>query len=93
MPQVPSIGRVAVFAPVGSLDMVDIFPGGVSAVVATEAVASNVHMVEIRGQPTDRRMAIFAIITAGNMVRRFAGRCQPIVTGATGTENLGVIDS
>jgi hypothetical protein len=49
-------------------------------------------MVEIRGQPGDRRMTIVTVIAAGDMRGVFTGRGDAIMAGAAGAQYLGVID-
>jgi len=76
----PDIARVTVFANVARLHMRGILAGGFGTVVAAEAVARNVHVVEIRRQPANGRMTVVAIVATGDVRRMFAGRCEAVVT-------------
>lgn len=69
-----NIGRVAVFADIAGLYMRLVLAGGLRAVMAVETATSNVHVIEIRRQPTDRRVTVVAVVAAGDVSRMFAGR-------------------
>ncbi len=50
----PDVRRVAILTNIACLDVGRVFAGCVGAVVATGAIAGNVHVIEIRGQPANR---------------------------------------
>ncbi len=49
-------------------------------------------MIKGSGKPPGGRMAVIAIIAAGEVGRIFTSRYRAIVTGTAGTDDLGVID-
>lgn len=63
------------------------------AVVTALAAARDVHMVEIRGQPANRGMTIVAVRATRDMRRVLAGGRDTVMTGATGTNHLHVVDT
>lgn len=71
---------VAVFANVGRLYVCRILAGSVRSVMAAEAVARNIHVVEVRRQPGNRAVAVIAVVAAGDMIRRLARGSHAIVT-------------
>jgi len=66
--------------------------GRFDAVVAAHAVADDVEMVEIGGQPPNRRMAVIAICAAANVSRMLASRRHAVMAGTACTQNLSVVD-
>ena len=66
--------------------------GRFDAVVAAHAVAGNVEMVEIGGQPPNRRMAVITICAAANVSCMFASRRHAVMAGTACTQNLHVVD-
>ena len=71
--------------------MTAVFAGRFRAVVTADAITRDIGVIEIRRYPGHRRVAIVAIVTAGNVGRVFAGRNGAIVTGPAGTDHLRVI--
>jgi len=65
---------------------------GIGAVVATHAVVHDVDVVEVGWQPGNCRMAVVAIIAAGDMGWVFAGRYDAVMTGAARTNDLRMVD-
>lgn len=63
----PDIRAVAVLADIRALDVVRILAGRLRTVMTVEALAGNVHVIEIGGQPGDRGMAIVTIVAALDM--------------------------
>lgn len=63
------------------------------AIVAANAIAADIDVIEIRRKPTDSRMAIIAVIAARYMCRVLAGRNGTIMTRAAGAQNLSMIDA
>lgn len=49
-------------------------------------------MIEIRRYPTGRCVAVVTSVATGNVVRRLSGRREAVVTGATGSGYLGMVD-
>ncbi len=88
----PEVGAVAVLADIGCLHMRRAFASGVGAVMTAEAIVHYIQMVEIRGQPGDRRMTIVTVIAAGDMRGVFAGRRDAVMAGAASAQYLCVID-
>jgi len=83
---------MAVGADIGRIDMGRVLARSIGAVVATDAIARDVRVIEVRRYPRDRRVAVVTIFTARDMSRVFAGRRQPIVARIAAPENLRVID-
>ncbi len=88
----PRVRIMAVLADVTGLNMSRILASRIHTIVAAEAIAGNVHVVEVGRQPARRRMAVVAIVAARDVCRMFAGRRHAVVAGAAGSEHLGVID-
>ena len=65
----------------------------VSAIVAACAVARDVDVIEVGREPRDSRVAIVAVVATGDVGWVLAGRSNAVVTGITGSEHLGMIDS
>lgn len=86
------IGRVAVFADIGGLYMRHALADRLCAIVAAGAVAADIDVIEVRGQPCDGRVAVVAVASAGDVVCALAGCRDAVVAGAAGAENLRVID-
>lgn len=89
----PHVRAVAVLANIRCLYVYWTLASRVRAVVTTYAVVHDIGMVEIRGHPGHGRMAVVAIVAAGNMSRVFANGRNAIVAGIAGTGNLRVIDN
>ena len=88
----PDGWRMAVFADVGGLYVGRIFAGSRNAIVAVTAIARDVGVVEVRGQPAIRRVAILTDVAARNMCRCLAGCRDAVVTARTVAEDTGVIE-
>ena len=88
----PNRRAVAIFADVGCLDVSRSLTDGIGAIVATNTVIHDVDVVEVSGQPRDCRMAVIAVIAAGDMRWVFAGRYCAVMTGAAGANDLDVVD-
>lgn len=86
------IGRMAILTDIGCLDVRRVFAGGFGAVMAIETAARVIHVIEVRGQPADRRVTVIAISAACNVRRVLASCRDAVVAGAAGTEHLRVID-
>ena len=83
---------MAVFADIRRLHMRKILAGRFDTVVAAHAVAGDVEVVEIGGQPPNRRMAVIAICAAADVSCMFASRRHAVMAGTACTQNLRVID-
>ena len=66
--------------------------GRVGAVMATDAIAGYVDVIEVRRCPGDSRMAVVAGIAADHVRRVFADGCDAVVAGTAITDDLCVID-
>lgn len=75
----PDVGRVAVLADVAGLYVCRSLARRLDAVVAARAVARDVDVVEVGRQPGDRRMAVVAIVAAGNVGRVLASGRDTVV--------------
>ena len=85
------IGAVAILADIGRLYVCRGLAGGVGAVVAVDAVARDVDVIEVGRQPACCRMAVVAGIAARDMCRILAGCCQAVMTGTAGTHDLHMV--
>jgi hypothetical protein len=72
-------------------DMGRVFARGIRAVVAADAVTRDIHVIEVRGNPADGRVAVVTVVAARDVGRMFAGRRVAVMAGETGAEHLGVI--
>ena len=83
---------VARLAKVSGLDMRRVLPGRGRAVVAAEAVSSDVCVVEVGGHPASRGVAIVTGVGAGDM-RQVLTHCDgTVVATGAGANDLGVIN-
>lgn len=89
----PHTAVVTILTDVARLHMRQVFAGSIQAVVAACAIARNIQMVECRRSPGDRRVAVVAGIAAGEVRRVLAGCNHAIMTGATGADDLGMVDA
>ena len=88
----PHIAVVTILTDVARLHMRQVFAGSIQAVVAACAIARNIQVVECRRSPGDRRVAVVAGIAAGEVCRVLARSNYAIVTGAAGSDDLGMVD-
>jgi len=86
------IRGVAVFTNIRRLDVCRVLADRLSTVVAAKTVTGDVHVIEIRGQPTDCAVTVIAGVAAGNVRRVLAGGDDAVVTGTTTSDHLRVID-
>jgi len=87
------IRRVTVLADIRSLNVCRILAGCVGTVMAAGAVSSDIHMIEIRRQPTNCTVAIVASVAAFNMGWVLTCGRDTVMAGATSTNYLGGIDN
>ena len=66
------IGVVAIFANVRRLNVRQVLANRVHAVMAINAIASDVQMIEICRQPAHGAVAVIAVVAAGYMRQVFA---------------------
>ena len=83
---------VAVLADIRGLDMRRVFTDRIAAVMATETVIHDICVIECCRYPPDGRMAIVAVISTGDMCRRFPRRNCTVVASRAGTHHLGVVN-
>lgn len=83
---------VAIFTNVRCLNMHGAFAGRIRTVMAIHAVAHNIQVIEIGRHPGNAGVAVITVISAGDMRRMFASGGNTVVTGATATQYLGVVD-
>lgn len=83
---------MAVFADIGRLNMREVLARSVGAVVAAGAIARDIDVIEIRGQPGNRRVTVITIGAARNMLCILAGRSYAVMTGAAATQHLRMVD-
>jgi len=83
---------VAILADVTGADMSRALAGRIDTVMAADTIAGNVHMVEVRGDPGVRRMAVVAGVAALDMGRMLPGSHGAVVARAASPDNLCVVD-
>lgn len=84
---------MAGFAIVSRRDMRPVLASRRRAVMAIDAVARDVHVIEIGRDPRRRRMTVVAGIAARNMIGRLAGRRGSIVAGRACSQYLRMVHS
>ena len=72
--------------------MIQVLAGGIGTVVAAGTVANNIGVVNIRRQPGDGSMTVIAIGATGYVCGVLTRRRDTIVTRATGTHDLCMIN-
>jgi len=87
----PDVRRVAVFADIARLYMRRGFARRIRAVMAAGAITRDVDVVEVRGQPADRRVTIVTVVATVDMTLVLAGRDDAVVAGAAGADHLSVV--
>ena len=90
---VPDIRCVAVLADVAGLNMGERFTGRFNTVVATDTISRDVYVIEIRGQPGHRRMAIVAGVVAIDVGGMLACCSKAVMARTAGSQNLSMVDS
>jgi len=88
----PRRNGMAILADVGRQNVILIFTGRVCTVVTANAIAGDIRMIEIRRHPRHGRVAIIAVVSAGNMRWVLACRDGAVMTGYASTDNLRVIN-
>ena len=82
---------MAVLADIGRRDVGRALAGCLGAIVAADAVARNIRMIEVSWNPGHGRVAVIAIIAARDVSRVLAGRRVAVMTGNAGSEYLRVV--
>lgn len=88
----PNVRGVAVFADIAGLNMCRRFAGGVRAIMAVNAIAGNVDVIEVGREPSCCGVAVFAVVAACDVRWIFARRGNPIMTRAASTQYLRVVN-
>lgn len=83
---------MAVLTNISRLHVRGVLAGCIRAVVAARAITSDVNVIEIGWNPACSGMTVVAVVAADNMIRVFTACNCPVVTGATTTNDLTVID-
>ncbi len=87
----PDIRAVTIFADVGRLWVQWTLASRVRSVMTAAAVIDNVCVIEIGRQPRDSRVAVIAVIAAGDMRWVFANGYHTVMARATSPNNLSVV--
>ena len=88
----PDIGVMAVLANFCSQNVRRVFAGRFDTVVTARAIAGDADVIEIRRQPTGRRMAVIAIVAARDMCWMFTCRRRAVMARTASTDDLCVVD-
>ena len=88
----PHGNGMAILTDIGRQNVILIFTGRVCTVVTANAIADDIRVIKIRRQPRHGRVAIIAVVSAGNMRWVLACRDGAVMTGSASTDNLRVID-
>jgi len=70
----PYVRVVAIFTNIAAQDMCGALAGCFRAVVAADAIAGDIHVIEVGRQPANGRMAVVAIVAASDVGRVLASR-------------------
>ena len=82
---------MAVLADIRRVDMRRVLAGGVSAIVATEAISRDVGMVENGRNPECACVAIVALFARNDVAGRFAGCLYSIVASTAASRHCRVV--
>ena len=85
--------RMAVLTDISGKDMVRVLTYRLHTVMAADAVANDIHVIKVRGQPTIAGVAIVAGVATGNVAGILAGRRGAVLTAGTGAQDLEMIDA
>jgi len=88
----PDIRAVTIFADVGRLRVQWTLASRVGSVMTADAVINNVCVIEIGRQPRDSCVTVITIIAAGDMRWVFANGYHTVMTRATSSNNLSVVN-
>lgn len=87
----PRVWCMAIFADNAGKNVVRILARRIGTVVAARAVACDVDVVKVRRQPACCRMAVAAVVAAGDMRWGFSCCDDTVVAGAASTYYLCVV--
>ena len=82
---------MAVLTDVCRIHMRRVLTGGIDAIVATEAIARDVRVVENRRYPKRTCVAIVALVAGNDMARWFAGRLRAVVARTAASRHRCVV--
>ena len=82
---------MTIFTDIGRLDMLGIFTGGGSSIVATDTVAGYTAVIK-DCIPVIGTMTIVTLVITGNMIRTLANGDRAVVTGHTTAQYMRMID-
>ena len=88
----PYVGVVAILADIGCQHMCRVLARCFDAVVTADAIAGDVQVIEISGQPAGGRVAIITIVAAAYVGRVFTGSDNSVMTRAAGPNDLSVVN-
>ena len=88
----PYVTVMAVLAHIARENMIRVLACCVGAVMATNTVAGDVDVIEVRRHPAACRMAVVAVVTAVEVSRVFARCRDAVVAGAAVAHDLRMID-
>lgn len=88
----PRRNGMAILTDIGRQNVILIFTGRVRTVVTANAIAGDIRVIKIRRQPRYGRVAVIAVVPAGNMRWMLACRDGAVMTRCTSTDNLRVIN-
>ena len=72
---------MAILANIAGLEVRQGFPGGLDTIVAVEAAARDVRVVEYRRQPQRACVAVIALVAGNDVSRRLARGADTVVAG------------
>ena len=72
---------MAILANIAGLEVRQGLPGGLDTIVAVEAAARDVRVVEYRGHPQRARVAVIALVAGNDVTRRLARGANTVVAG------------
>ena len=78
----PEIDAMAIFADRGRRNVRGVLAGCVGAIVAARAITDYVCVIEVRRCPGNGRVAIIAVVVAGQVRRVFAACGDAVMAGA-----------
>ena len=82
---------MAVLTDIRRIHMRGVLAGGVSAIVATEAVSRDIGVVEDGRYPERAGMTVIALFARNNVARRFAGCPYSVVAGTAASRHCRVV--
>ena len=86
------VGAMAILANVTGIDVRWRLADCFDAIVAVKASAGNVSVIKVCRNPARARVAVIARVTASDVSLILTGSQYAVVTGATRTNDLGMVD-